>query len=323
MTIPIPAEYTPEALSRVGKTPMARVSSVKEGTVFAKFEHYNPTGSHKDRPYLHMISAMERAGQVKEGDVLVDYTTGNGGASLAFVARCKGYRAIAVMPRGITPEREEQIRALGAELILTPREDYVKAARQKAQRIVDANPGTHHLVNQSDNPLNAEAFEEMGQEIADSLEREGQKLGALVCGIGTGGTMSGIAKALKARWPDIKTIGVEVVDSAPIFAKRNDLPFHHRDHRLVGFGAGAIAKNTNEDLIDRVEIVSYEDSLKMALRIAIEDGQLVGPSSGANLLIARKWAGFLNSQACVATVFFDDGFKYSEIYKEAWAQRGK
>jgi len=317
MTIPTITDFSPASLKRIGKTPILRFPG-EAGEIFSKCENYNPTGSHKDRAYLHMIENMAKAGKVREGDVLVDYTTGNGGVSLAFVARCMGFESIAVMPEGITVEREEQIRGLGAELILTPREQYVKGARETAEKIVKNNPETHRLINQSDNLDNSMAFEEAGREISGYFKSVDRTIGAFVCGIGTGGTFSGIAKVLKDDWPDIITVGVEVVDSAPIFAKRKGIPFRHNDHRLVGFGAGAIAMNTAQGLIDHVETVSYEESLKEAMNIAVRDCHLVGPSSGANMLMAKKWRKILKGGTDVVTVFFDAGYKYGNIYRTTW-----
>ena len=174
-------------LSHIGNTPLVEINYIGCAAIFAKAEYLNPTGSHKDRAYLHMIRAMEAEGQISPGDTLVDYTTGNAGASLAFIAREMGYSAVVTMPEDMTRERKEQIVSYGAELVLTKAEDFVKGARLKAEEIVRSKR-RHILINQSENKHNIEAFRIMGLEI---LSVVGEKtINVFVGAIGTGAATS-------------------------------------------------------------------------------------------------------------------------------------
>lgn len=282
--------------------------------VWAKCEFAHPTGSHKDRAYTRMISDLWSKGALQPGVTLCDYTTGNGGISLASIGRRLGVPVRVFMPEGLTREREEMIRRLGAKLELTSHEGFVAGARSAAEEWVAAQNGQAVLVSQSDNPLNRVAFEEAGEEIVRDLQAAGRTPSTFVCGIGTGGIFSGIAVALRKEYPKIRNVAIEVPEAPAILAKRRGEPMVPKPHRMLGFGPGKIAPNTLEDLVDDVELVEYEEALPILDEIAREEGLLLGPTSAANALVARRLANGLGEGAgVVITVFFDRQDRYSSI----------
>ena len=281
--------------------------------VVAKCEFAHATGSHKDRAYARMVIDLWEKGRLQPGITLCDYTTGNGGISLASIGRRLGLPVRVFMPEGLTQEREEMIRRLGADLELTPHDEFVAGARAAAEAWVDGRNGDAVLVGQSDNPLNRAAFEQAGDEIAVELARAGLRPVAFVCGIGTGGIFSGIATRLRRGHPEMRTVAIEVPEAPAILAKRRGEAMTPRAHRMLGFGPGKIAPNTLEDLVDDVELVEYDEAIAVLGEIAREDGLLIGPTSGANALVSRRHAETLEGDDVVVTVFFDRQDRYGKL----------
>lgn len=290
--------------------------------VWAKCEFAQATGSHKDRAYTRMILDLWQRGKLRPGQTLCDYTTGNGGISLASIGRRLGVPVRVFMPEGLTREREELIRRLGADLVLTPHEEFVAGARAAAETWVDRQDGDAVLVSQSDNPLNRVAFEEAGAEIVRDLGAAGVTPSTFVCGIGTGGIFSGIAARLRKDYPKIRTVAIEVPEAPAILAKRRGQTIVPKPHRMIGFGPGKIAPNTLEDLVDEVELVDYDQALLVVDEIAREDGFLVGPTSAANAMVARRWAD-REGEGPVVTVFFDRQDRYTSVLSREKPAKGE
>ena len=281
--------------------------------VYAKCEYRNPTGSHKDRIFNYMIDALERRGEIEPGWTLVECSTGNGGAALARVGLARGYRVVVLMPAGMTIERKTQIRAFGAEIIETDPDGFLLLAEDRARDYVRSHPRSYFL-DQSTNPLNWQAWRKAGEEIAADLRRLGRSVNRFVCSIGTGGTFSGIADALRAEFPAMVTVAVEVDMSAPLRAKRDHLPFRHRPHNLMGLGPGRIPPNAREELIDEVRTVSGEEAWAMMKRLIAEEKLFTGPTAGANAHVAAQVAAELPPDATIVTVLFDSAWKYVSVW---------
>jgi cysteine synthase len=298
----------------IGGTELCELKAVaRDGTarILAKCEYRNPTGSHKDRIFHFMIDELERRGEISPGWTLVECSTGNGGAALAHAGLRRGYRVLIVMPAGMTTERTTQIRAFGAEVVETPPDGFLLASEDFARAYVAEHPRSYFL-DQSTNPLNRCAWRACGQEIIDALA--GDPVDCFVCSIGTGGTFSGIAAALKAAYPALCTVAVEADRSAPLRAKRRGEPFRHRPHNLIGLGPGRIPPNVREDLVDDVRVVSGADSWAMMKRLIGEERLFVGPTAGANVHVARQVAAELGPGRTVLTVLFDSAWKYFSVW---------
>jgi len=249
--------------------------------ILLKLEFRNPLNSVKDRIGKAMIEAAEADGNLKPGGVIVEPTSGNTGISLAFVARAKGYRCILTMPESMSLERRKLLKLLGAELQLTPAEKGMKGAIEKAAEIVSKTDGAF-MPQQFENPANPEIHRQTtAEEIwADTDGR----VDAIVAGVGTGGTITGVAEVIKSRNPDFQAIAVEPADS-PVISGGKPGP-----HKIQGIGAGFIPKNLNMDIIDSVELVSNEEALSTARRLSREEGIAGGISSGAAMAAALKVA---------------------------------
>lgn len=309
-------------LHHIGNTPLYQVNSIDANgnIVFAKCEFMNPTGSHKDRTFLYMVTELEAAGEIKPGMTLVDCSTGNGGAALAWVGKRKGYNVKIFMPEGMTQERKDQIREFGAEIIETDKNLFLNGSVQAAKDyMLDKNPKDFYFLDQGSNLLNKAAWLQCGNEIVSQLEGENIIPDYFVCSIGTGGTFSGIAEVLKARYPSLKTIGIEVDKSAPLYSKKNNLVFTHKPHNMMGLGAGVLSCNTNESVIDEIVTVDGEQSWERMKKF-IEDEQLeIGPTCGANLFACEQLLSTITKKTII-TLFFDSAWKYksrwSGIYPE-------
>jgi cysteine synthase len=280
-----------DAAAAVGDTPMIRINRlVPKGhaEVFAKCEFFNPLNSVKDRIGAAMIEAGEKAGKITPDTIIVEPTSGNTGIALAFVCAAKGYRLTLTMPESMSVERRALLRALGAELVLTPAAAGMKGAIAKAEEMVASNPNAW-MPQQFDNPANPAIHEKTtGPEI---WEDSGHNIDAVVAGVGTGGTITGVARYLKAKNPKFKAIAVEPADS-PVLSGGQPGP-----HKIQGIGAGFIPKNLDVSLVDEIVKVSNEESFQWARRLAREEGIMAGISSGANMCAAAKvaarpdWAG--------------------------------
>lgn len=291
-------------LATVGNTPMIRLSKVKDGCgaeILAKLELFNPGGSSKARAALGMVLAAEEEGRIKPGAVIIEPTSGNQGIALAMVGAVKGYRVIVVMPENMSMERRVLARSYGAEVVLTPKAENVQGAVNKARDIVKNTPNAW-MPNQFANPANPRFHEiTTAREIIKQVDGP---IHALVAGVGTGGTLTGIARVLKKAYPEIKIYAVEPENSAVIAGKSPG------EHMLQGIGDGFIPENLDLDLMDAPIPVSDQDALEMARRLACQEGLLVGISSGAAVVAALTVGRKLNPGKTVVTILPDTGERY-------------
>ena len=265
----------------VGNPPLVRVNRVTDGaraTVLAKLEFFNPLSSVKDRIGVSMIDAAERAGRITRDTVVVEPTSGNTGIALAFVCAARGYRLILTMPESFSVERRVLLKALGAELVLTPAPKGMKGAIEEAGRIAAENPNAF-IPQQFQNPANPDIHRKTtAEEIWN--DTDGQ-VDILISGVGTGGTITGVAEVIKPRKPSFRAIAVEP-DASPVLSGGAPGP-----HKIQGIGAGFVPDVLNTGVIDEVIRVKNEEAFTMARRAAREEGLLVGISSGAALCAAR------------------------------------
>ena len=270
----------------VGNTPLVRLNRVTSGSkaeVVAKLEFYSPAHSVKDRIGVAMIDAAERDGLIKSNTVIVEPTSGNTGIALAMVAAARGYKLILTMPETMSKERRMLLRAYGAELILTPGPEGMSGAIQKAEEIAASAPGKYFIPQQFKNPANPEIHRKT---TAEEIWRDtDSKVDILVAGVGTGGTITGIAEVIKMRKPSFKAIAVEP-DSSPVLSGGPKGP-----HVIQGIGAGFVPDVLNTEIYDEIIRVKDEDALATARRLAKEEGLLVGISSGAATWAALQVAG--------------------------------
>jgi len=307
--------YYNNVLEIIGNTPMVKINKLtneNDATVLAKLEMLNPSGSVKDRIAKYMIENAEKRGSLKPDSIIVEPTTGNTGIALAMVSTVKDYKMIAVMPEGMSKEREKMIKAFGADVLFTPNsgEADAKLAINKAEQISKENPKVF-LPNQFKNVDNVLAHRETtGKEV---LNQGGENIDAFVTGTGTGGTLVGVAQALKEKIPNVKIIAVEPAGS-PILS--GGKPGHHK---IQGIGEGFIPEvlKSGLNLIDEIITVTDDEAIDMTRRLAKEEGILVGISSGANMFAALKVAKKLGKDKTVVTIFPDRGERYlsDDVFK--------
>jgi cysteine synthase A len=289
----------------VGNTPLVRLNRIAAdagGQVLAKLESFNPCGSVKDRIGLSMIEAAEADGKITKDTVLVEPTSGNTGVGLAFVAAAKGYRLILTMPDTMSVERRKMLSALGAEVILTPGAEGMNGAIAKAQALADSD-AKHLLLQQFKNPANPAAHRKTtAEEIWKDTDGE---VDILVAGVGTGGTITGVAEVLKERKPSFQAIAVEPIES-PVLSGGDPGP-----HKLQGIGAGFIPDVLKTELIDEIIKVTQDDAGQTARRLACEEGIVVGISSGAAAWAALEVARRPESAGkTIVVVLPDTGERY-------------
>ena len=273
-------------LDTVGDTPLVRLPHLTaalkpRGEVVAKLEFFNPVASVKDRIGVAMVEYLEAKGLLKPGGVIIEPTSGNTGIALAFVAAAKGYKLTLVMPESMSIERRKMLVILGAKLELTPAEKGMAGAVARARELVDATPGAV-MPQQFDNVANPLIHRvSTAEEIWNDTEG---RVDAVISGVGTGGTITGVGQVLKARKPSVKMIAVEP-DASPVLSGGNPGP-----HKIQGIGAGFVPSIVDRGVIDEVVQVSNDDSFAMARRAAAEEGIPVGISSGAALTAAFEVA---------------------------------
>ena len=273
-----------DATKAIGETPMIQINRLvpSDGaTVFAKCEFFQPLNSVKDRIGVAMIEAGERDGKITPETHVIEPTSGNTGIALAFVCAAKGYRLTLTMPESMSVERRALLRAMGANLVLTPAGEGMNGAISKARELVEQD-GNAFMPQQFDNPANPAVHEATtGPEI---WEDSGHNIDAMVVGVGTGGTITGAARFLKKQNPNFKAIAVEPTNSAVISGGQPG------KHRIQGLGAGFIPGNLDTSLVDDVVLVEDEEAFEWGRRLAKEEGIVAGISSGANMVAAARVA---------------------------------
>ena len=279
-----------DIISSVGRTPLIKLNRVAAGldaTVAIKAEFFNPLGSVKDRIGVAMIQAAERDGVLTPETTIIEPTSGNTGIALAFVAAARGYRLILTMPETMSLERRTLLALLGAKLVLTPGPEGMKGAIRKAEELQREIPNSW-IPQQFSNPANPEVHRRTtAEEIWTDTDG---RAGILVSAVGTGGTITGVSEVFKSRTKDFRAIAVEPKDSPVITQTRNGEPLKPGPHKIQGTGAGFVPRNLNLEILDEVITVSNDDALATARRLALEDGLLVGISTGANVWAALQVA---------------------------------
>lgn len=270
----------------IGRTPMLELTHLEsefelKAKVVAKLEFFNPGGSVKDRVALAMIEDAEQKGMLKSGAVIIEPTSGNTGVGLAWVGKVKGYRTILTMPETMSKERQMLLKALGAELVLTPGAEGMSGAIRKAESLRDEIPGSV-ILQQFENPANPQAHVvTTAEEIWKDTDG---KVDVFVAGVGTGGTVSGTGKGLKGHNPQIEIVGVEPASSAVLSGQKAG------PHKIQGIGAGFVPGNYNTEVVDKVIPVAGDDALRVGRLLSQKEGLLVGISSGAAVYAAIELA---------------------------------
>ena len=265
-------------LDMIGNTPMIKLNNIGNSNLYVKLEKYNPAGSIKDRAVYYMVENLEKNELLKKGDVLVEATSGNTGIALSMIGGLKGYKVIIVMPETMSVERRTLMKAYGAKLILTDGSLGMKGSIEMMNKLLSEN--TNYIsLKQFENEYNPLAhYETTGVEIYNQVK----DIDIFVCGVGTGGTISGVGKYLKEQNPNIKVVAVEP-EGSPVISKNKK-----GSHKIQGIGAGFIPKNYNKNVVDEVMTITDEESYKGVRIMAQKEGILVGISSGANIYAALK-----------------------------------
>lgn len=291
-------------LELIGQTPVVSLTNMRSrdgGEVYVKLEGFNPAGSIKDRPGLYMIEKAEEKGLLQPGSIILEATSGNTGIGLAMAASIKGYPIVIVMPENMSEERKKILRAYGAELVLTPAAEGMPGAVKRASSMAESD-SRYYLVKQFENPANAECHEvTTAREI---LQQMGKNLDALVCGVGSGGTITGIARVLKQEIPAIKIVAVEPANSAVLSGNLAG------PHKIQGIGAGFIPLVLNLELVDNIIAVTDEDAIETCHQLARQEALLLGISSGAAIFAALQLADKMGKGKKILAIAPDSADKY-------------
>ena len=294
----------------VGNTPMLRLNNMEKtnnltGEIYAKLEKYNPAGSVKDRAALEIIEDAERKGILKPGATIIEPTSGNTGIGLAFIARLKGYKVILTMPSSMSEERIKVLKAYGAEVVLTDAVLGMQGSLDKADEILKQTPGAI-IAGQFTNPANVDAhYKTTGPEIWEDMDGN---IDVFIASVGTGGTLTGIAKYLKEKNKDIKIVAVEPAES-PLISKGIA-----GQHGIQGIGANFIPEILDRNIIDEVYTVTTDEAYQSSREVAQKEGLLVGISSGSVIAAAKHYA---KNNKKVVIILPDSGERYlsTELYK--------
>lgn len=291
----------------IGHTPMMRLNRFGEGAggeILAKLEMFNPY-SLKDRPALYIIEEAEQSGRLKPGGTIVEASSGNAGVALTYIGRLKGYRVIICMSELMSDEHKQALRALGAELVLTPAAEGIRGSREQARQLATDIPGALYT-EQHHSPANAQShLETTANEI---WQDTGGQIDVFVHGLGSCGTMSGVARALRARNPSLRCIGFEPEGAA--LMSRGEF----KAHRLLGIGPGFVPKLFDADLMDDIVTVRVEDAYATCRKIADKEGLLVGITSGASAFVARNLACLPENRGkTIVIIFADSGQGYLSV----------
>ena len=290
-------------LDLIGKTPVVKLHKVNNtgSEIWAKLGALNPTGSIKDVMALYMMDMAEKRGELKPGARIIEATSGNTGISFAMLAQLKGHKFVAVMPEYMSRERIQMMEAFGAEIVLTLAAEGFAGAMKKFEELAKEHPDAW-LPRQFDNPDNTAAHREItGKRILEEIDGE---IAAFVAGVGTGGTLMGVAEALKRVYPNVEIVAVEPAESAVMSGDDSGY------HKIQGIGPGFIPSLINMDLIDSIVTVSSEDAITMTRSLMREEGLMVGISSGANVVAALKVAGGIGDGKTIVTVLSDRVERY-------------
>lgn len=297
--------YADSVEKLVGGTPLLKIRRIlpaDSADLLAKMEFFNPGGSVKDRIALAMIDEAERQGLLQPGATIIEPTSGNTGLGLAMIGAARNYRVIVVLCQGMSYERQKLLEAYGTEVILTPADWGMQGAVEKAEALVALHPD-YYMPQQFNNPANPEVHRRTtGPEIIESMQ--GRPVDALVVGVGTGGTITGLGEVFKKAYPQIKIVAVEPSTSAVLSGKAPG------PHQIQGIGAGFIPRILNRDILDEVIPVSDEEAFTWARKLAQEEGVAVGISSGAACCAAVQVARSLGAGKTVVTLFADANSRY-------------
>ncbi len=314
-------------LESIGNTPLVKINKLnpnKDVTLLAKLESFNPGGSVKDRMALHIIEDAEKKGLLKPGGTIVENTSGNTGVGLALIAATKGYKTIFTIPDKMSQEKIDLLKAFGSKVIVTPTNvapDSPESYYEVAKKISRETPNSFY-VNQYNNPKNPEAhYLTTGPEI---WKQTSGKVDYLIAGIGTGGTISGIAKYLKEKNPEIKIIGIDPVGSVFYDYFKIGKLIEPQQYKVEGIGEDMLVDALDFELIDDIIQVNDKQSFNMTRELLSKEGIFVGGSSGSAMYGALELAKKIKNKKTIVVIFPDSGFKYlSKIFNDQWMRKNK
>lgn len=317
----IPVRDPPTILERIGRTPLVRLQRIGRDLpvpVFVKCEHLNPGGSVKDRIALAIVDDAQARGVLRPGMTMIEGTAGNTGIGLALVAAARGYGLVCVMPQKMSVDKQVALKSLGARVIVTP--DAPPSSPDNFRNVAERLAGENgwFLADQFRNPANVRVHEQTTA--VEILEQTGGRIGAFVAGAGTGGTISGVGRRLKASWPQVRIVLADPAGSALAHWAETGILGADGSYAVEGIGASEAPANLHRDVIDSAECVGDEESFAMARRLVCEEGLLVGGSAGTNVAAALRLAASGRFDAPIVTVLPDSWDRYrAKPWMQAWA----